>query len=227
MDDFIEVYDDALDAALCDELAALFERSQRTRRGQTGAGVDLAKKDSYDLDITADPDWAALHKRVVDATFAHLLRYAMKYQALLVGAVAAAEPDPVTGRPVDLVAGRLTEAQAGRVLLRLYRPGNIQAQKYLKGSGGYHHWHSEVYPRRPDCETLHRVLLFMFYLNDVEEGGETAFLYQNRTVRPVKGRMVVAPGGFTHTHKGNVPLSGDKLILTSWVLFQRAEVLYR
>jgi hypothetical protein len=37
--------------------------------------------------------------------------------------------------------------------------------------------------------------------------------------------MVIAPAGFTHTHRGNMPVSNDKYIATSWVLFQRAEDL--
>lgn len=226
VDDFIEVYDDALCGALCDRIVAAFERSRRKARGQTGHGVDTAKKDSYDLNISTDPDWAELREQVLDVTLRHLLRYALKYQSLLVGAVAAALIDPATGRPHDLTAGRLTGEQAGMLLLKLYRPGHILAQKYLKGVGGYHHWHSEIYPRAADCETLHRVLLFMFYLNTVEDGGETEFLHQRRAISPKRGRMVIAPAGFTHTHKGHVPRSSDKWILTSWVMFHRAEMLY-
>ena len=195
MDDFIEVYDDALDPALCDEVVAAFDRSGRKVRGRTGHGVDLAKKDSHDLNLTTDPDSAALHARVLDATLKYLVRYALKYQTMLVGAIAAAVPDPATGKPVDLAAGQLTEAQVGSLLLKLYRPGPILAQKYEKGVGGYHHWHSEIYPRDRACETLHRVLLFMFYLNTVDDGGETAFWHQNRAIKPQKGRMVVAPAG--------------------------------
>jgi hypothetical protein len=232
MSDFIEVYDDALDGALIDAILDAFERSGLKGPGQTGHGVDRGKKESLDLDLTAaagsgaEPVWRGLHDRVLDATLRHLLRYVMTYQSLLVGAVSASVVDRGTGRPIDLAAGRLTEAQAGMLLMRLYRPGNILAQKYAKGVGGYHHWHSEIYPRAADCETLHRVLLFMFYLNTVEEGGETAFLHQDRAIRPKKGRMVIAPAGFTHTHKGHVPISGDKWILTSWVLFHRAETLF-
>ena len=226
MDDFIETYDGALDGALCEAIIAAFERSGRKARGRTGHGVDLAKKDSYDLNITTDPEWAALHAQVLDATLRHLVRYVLKYQTMLVGAISAAIPDPVTGQPADLVAGQLTELQAGQLMMTLYRPGNILVQKYLKGVGGYHHWHSEIYPRNASCETLHRVLLFMFYLNTVTEGGETAFFHQGRSITPERGRMVIAPAGFTHTHKGCVPRSEDKLILTSWVMFNRAESLY-
>ena len=107
-----------------------------------------------------------------------------------------------------------------------YRYGFLNVQKYQKGAGGYPHWHSEVYPLDASCEPLHRVLAFQFYLNDVAEGGETEFFYQERKVASKAGRMVIFPSGFTHTHRGNVPRSSDKYIITSWVLFQRAETLY-
>ena len=109
--------------------------------------------------------------------------------------------------------------QKKKIIFRMFRPGYLNMQKYLQGRGGYHHWHSEIYPIDQKCETLHRVLLFMFFLNDVEEGGETEFYYQNQSVKPKKGRMVIAPAGFTHTHKGSVPVSNDKYIVTSWILF--------
>jgi len=57
------------------------------------------------------------------------------------------------------------------------------------------------------------------YLNDVEEGGETEFLYVKRRVSAKKGRFVLWPAGFTHTHRGNPPLSGEKYIMTGWVEF--------
>jgi hypothetical protein len=110
--------------------------------------------------------------------------------------------------------------------MRLYRVGAVNVQRYARGTGGYHHFHSEVMPLPDGGEALHRVLFFQVYLNDVDEGGETEFLFQRRVVRARRGRLLVAPAGFTHTHKGHVPRSGDKLILTSWVMFQRAEALY-
>ena len=55
------------------------------------------------------------------------------------------------------------------------------------------------------------------YLNDVEEGGETEFLYQSRRVKPKRGRLAIWPAQFTHMHRGNPPLSGDKYVITGWV----------
>jgi hypothetical protein len=59
----------------------------------------------------------------------------------------------------------------------------------------------------------------MLYLNDVEEGGETEFLYQSMRISPKQGTLVLFPAAFTHTHRGNPPLKGDKYFITSWIQF--------
>ena len=59
----------------------------------------------------------------------------------------------------------------------------------------------------------------MVYLNDIEDGGETEFLYQSRRIKPVTGRAVLWPAGYTHTHRGNPPLKDAKYIITGWVEF--------
>jgi hypothetical protein len=45
-------------------------------------------------------------------------------------------------------------------------------------------------------------------------------------VKPKKGSLVIFPAGFTHTHKGHVPLSDDKYVVTSWLMYNRAEQLF-
>jgi hypothetical protein len=90
----------------------------------------------------------------------------------------------------------------------------IKIQKTMPG-GGYHIC-------SPEMQSIHekgRCLVFMLYLNDVEEGGETEFLYQHKRIQPKRDRFVLWPAYFTHTHRGNPPLSGEKLILTGWVEF--------
>lgn len=84
-----------------------------------------------------------------------------------------------------------------------------------KVGGGYHIWHSEQYDRL----TSDRILTFTCYLNDVEEGGETEFLYYPKRVKATQGTFLLFPGGFTHTHRGNPPISNTKYIVTGWVQF--------
>lgn len=229
MDDFIGVYDDALTAQQCDALIKRFDASDRVVRGQTGNGVDVVKKDSYDITINQHPEWADATGLLVDTMARHLAAYAERYRMLLMGSLSPTLEHPATGVPTVLSMANFDELGRPNIdeLLRvLYRPGTINLQKYLRGSGGYHHWHSEIYPQNASCESLHRVLLWMVYLNDVAEGGETEFLYQRRKIAPKQGRLVIAPAGFTHTHRGNVAVSNDKYIATSWILYQRAEALF-
>ena len=60
----------------------------------------------------------------------------------------------------------------------------------------------------------------MFYLNDVKEGGETEFYHQKIKIKPKAGTLVLFPAGFTHTHKGNMPISNDKYIITTWLCYR-------
>ena len=83
---------------------------------------------------------------------------------------------------------------------------------WKKGEQGYHLFHSDFNGNSLEWNKKSHVI--MFYLNDVEEGGETECLYQSRRVKPRTGTMVICPSGFTHTHRGNPPLSGDKYIAT-------------
>ena len=64
------------------------------------------------------------------------------------------------------------------------------------------------------------IILISIYLNDVKEGGETEFLHFSKRVKPKTGRIVIWPAGFPYVHRGNPPLSGEKYILTSWMLLR-------
>tara|TARA_R110001632_G_scaffold3050_2_gene13525 strand:+ start:1158 stop:1751 length:594 start_codon:yes stop_codon:yes gene_type:complete len=92
----------------------------------------------------------------------------------------------------------------------------LKIQKTLP-TEGYHIWHVE-HGKGFDNEP--RALVFSVYLNDVEEGGETEFLHFSKRVKPKTGRIVIWPAGFPYVHRGNPPLSGEKYILTSWMMLR-------
>ena len=79
--------------------------------------------------------------------------------------------------------------------------------------GGYHMWHFES----SSTVVATRIIAWGLYLNDIDLGGETEFLYQRRRFTPKAGRLVIWPAGFTHTHRGNPPLSNSKYLLTGWL----------
>ena len=89
----------------------------------------------------------------------------------------------------------------------------MRIQKTLP-TEGYHVWHVEQ-----SLKYNKRAMAFTIYLNDVEEGGETEFLYQSIRVKPKTGRIVIWPAGFPFVHRGNSPISNEKYLITSWMLF--------
>ena len=226
----IGVFDDALNPDFCEKIIQTFESFPQVHTpGQVGSGVDPNKKDSIDCCISEYQEWTEISQQLLNVTAAKLTQYVRQHPFLVCGALAPTiEIDK--GEVVELSPEnihRVPDDQLRAIVLRFYRPGYLNLQKYRQLNGGYHHWHSEIYPQDSSCESLHRVLLFMFFLNTVSDGGQTEFFYQNQSISPKIGRMVIAPAGFTHTHKGAIPKSSDKYIVTSWILFQRAEDVYQ
>jgi len=93
---------------------------------------------------------------------------------------------------------------------------DLKIQKTLP-TEGYHVWHIE---HGKGYENEPRAFVFSIYLNDVDEGGETEFLHFSKRVKPKTGRIVIWPAGFPYVHRGNSPLSGEKYILTSWMMLR-------
>ena len=89
--------------------------------------------------------------------------------------------------------------------------------KRIPVCGGFHRWHYE----NASHESATRRFVAQAYLNTIENGGETEFLYQNKRVRAVLGTLLIWPAGFTHVHRGNPPIGQEKYILTSWGMLQQ------
>jgi hypothetical protein len=226
--DFIEVYDDALSPAACAALIERFHASPHVQRGATGSGVDVALKDSWDIGISSHAEWTDACAQLNDVVIAGFRHYLRRYAHLALAPLKLQmnRPDGTTALlDADAVATFDDEMLTG-LIAKVFRPGAINLQRYLADQGGYPYWHCEQYPKLDHGEALHRAVLWTIYLNDGFEDGETEFLYQARKVVPRTGRLLIAPGGFTHTHRGNRPRGGDKYIATSWVLYQRAESLF-
>ncbi len=64
-----------------------------------------------------------------------------------------------------------------------------------------------------------RYLVLLWYLNDVAEGGETRFPQLDVSVKPKAGRLLMFPPFWMYQHEGVPPVSGDKYILSTYLLF--------
>lgn len=92
-----------------------------------------------------------------------------------------------------------------RYNFQFYEPGH-----------SYSTWHCE---NNGEPQYQHRHLAFMTYLNDVNDGGQTHFIHQNKLFSPKKGLTLVWPAYFTHTHRGITAKTEEKYVTTGWYKF--------
>ena len=88
---------------------------------------------------------------------------------------------------------------------------SVNVQHYVPGQA-FHGWHTE----RQSNKVALRHLVFMTYLNDLDDGGETEFLHQNIKIKPQKGLTLIWPTDWTFTHRGLPSESQEKYIVTGW-----------
>jgi len=87
-------------------------------------------------------------------------------------------------------------------------------QHYKKNEGQFK-WHFDAFgPGGWD-----RQLALIIYLNSVADGGETSFHRQNLHIKPVAGDAVFFPTFWTHMHCGQIPVSEDKYVISSFINF--------
>lgn len=96
----------------------------------------------------------------------------------------------------------------------IVEPFNIQ---FYEPGAGYKRLHTERGSgHSPSC---FRILVFMTYLNDVTDQGETEFVNQNLKIKPEKGKTLIWPVDWTHAHRGIVSPTQEKYITTGWYSF--------
>jgi hypothetical protein len=68
-----------------------------------------------------------------------------------------------------------------------------------------------------------RYLVVLWYLNDVAEGGATRFPQLGIDVAARRGRLLLFPPYWMYQHEGATPRSGDKYIISCYLLFQQPQ----
>ena len=103
-----------------------------------------------------------------------------------------------------------SKAQFGileRINIQFYKPGEA-----------FHGWHFER--GSSDFPACGRHLVWMTYLNDVNDGGGTEFFHQEKITTARKGKTVIWPADWTYTHRGVVSNTEHKYIITGWLNYK-------
>ena len=92
--------------------------------------------------------------------------------------------------------------------IRTFKTNKIQHYRSKTGFVELHYERNKKYATRE--------LVYMAYLNTVNDGGGTEFPFQNKIFSAKKGKLLVWPAGFTHPHKGIISSTEEKYIVTGW-----------
>ena len=90
----------------------------------------------------------------------------------------------------------------------------LRIKKYESGTADQFDIHTDV----QDHQSAKRYLAFLIYLNEDFKGGETTFPYNNLTVKPKRGTVLVFPPTWQYPHKGMPVKSGSpKYIMSTYL----------
>jgi len=191
MQDFIRVWDNVLSPEYCQEVIDYYHQQEGTRI--------LTRQTANENAPKMNKDGSMLYDEGETGTFA------LSMNKLL---------QPYYHAMQDCVNDYISEFGIFENVNPIQISHSIKIQ-HTRPSEGYHIWHCEHASR----DTGQRAILAMAYLNTVDEGGETEFLYQSKRIPARQGSIMFCPAGYTHTHRGNPPLSGDKYAITTWLEF--------
>ena len=87
--------------------------------------------------------------------------------------------------------------------------GNDTGYQIQRTQPGDHYiWHHD--------QTTTRLVTFIWYLNDVKNGGYTEFIDGTR-IQPEAGKLIIFPATWDFLHRGVSPKTETKYICTGWV----------
>ena len=198
MESFIFIKVNSICHDLCDEIVSKFEDEPNKYQGLTLSGVQIDSKNTTDFMIPTNcEEWYKIHKCLLK----------------------------VLTQNIDEYLDNLSNCENYKCNIQNFKNDflpidkknvifyNFMVQRYLKNEGRYI-YHNDFNINVEKNE--YRIMTYLFYLNDVEEGGETVF-WNDHKIKPEKGKLILFPACWTFPHCGRMPISSNKYIITGWI----------
>ena len=182
-----------IDKNLCDNLINFFEKDNTKTDGKTYGGGSSTPKIDKKVKDSTDLDIAQYNQIPLIQNYLNNL-----------------------GLVIEHYKNKYVFSNENVLTWKISQSYNIQ--RYYPNQG-FHKWHCE----RGNLHNGNRHLVFMTYLNDVTDGGETEWYYQKIKVKPKKGLTVIWGTDWTFTHRGIPSPTQTKYIITGWYSFIKPE----
>ncbi len=199
--EYIYVSNNSLSNETCDEIIDFFNKSPDIYNGVVQEGVVPTIKHTIDLYITKHR--SDFENKLDIILFNELNKQLKKY--------------------IKEVVVNKNHYDNDSLFSSIFDTG-FQIQYYKKNKGKFEK-HNDFTVVINDNHLCPRIFSYIWYLNDVEEGGETEFFLDGAMkIKPEKGKFIIFPATWTYLHKGNKPISNDKYIITGWVYDKKIKI---
>ena len=191
MDDpYIYINKHSLAPELCKDIIDIYEKTQNKYRACTVSGVnqDVYKAIQCSAENITDPKWPVIHKFLQK----ELVRNVKTYAKIL-------DTQIGDGNTFQHITDSI-----------IYNKFNIN--KYECKHEGKYDYHTDRYIEM----NQERQITFIWYLNDVAEGGETEMKGTMR-IKPESGKLLLFPSTWTYPHCSLKTISNDKYIIVGWL----------
>jgi hypothetical protein len=186
---YIYSNNNSISKELCADIIELFEKEDDKYEGITMSGLNKTIKDTIDFIIPKNSEkWNKISSFLSDELTRNVSTYLKKLY--------------------DNINTNLSFFKDKETTIQ-----HFQIQRYTANVGKY------IYHNDADIdiqENKYRIITFLWYLNTVNEGGETEF-NGDFLVKPEVGKLILFPATWTFPHCGRIPISNDKYILTGWI----------
>ena len=196
MNEYIIQFEHSIPFPLCTDIINLFEKQEDKYIGCTLGGVNTKIKDTTDYNIPKNNEiWNKIEKYLYKELSEKIILYQKKIN----------NKDGYNNN-YDNKFSHFFDS-------KLFTH-NFMIQKYTKKTGKY------VYHNDFDINfeyKSYRVITFLWYLNTIDDGGETEFFGGDFKIKPECGKLVLFPAAWSFPHSGKMPISDNKYIITGWL----------
>ena len=190
--DFVRIYDNTISAKFCKRIIDAFDADEDHHINST-IGIprtpDLEFRNAIEMNCTKRIAESSEWNAIMNLLNRHAASSYERYKHDLI----------VCGYKAELLFNTVTLEQWR---MHRYDPGEHYYKEHIDAI---------------DVHTSKRMLMMLYYLNTVEDGGETSFKTINLKVKPVLGRLAITPSWFGFPHSAITPISNTKYMIKTYL----------